>query len=77
MSDTKARDLDLTPVARVVATGLSPEIMGYGPVEAPKQALARTDMTVDDVDLFKLNEASAAEVFPSARDLGIAPTTTS
>ncbi|GAA1836419.1 acetyl-CoA C-acetyltransferase [Pseudonocardia ailaonensis] len=76
MSDTKARDLGLTPLARVISTGLtglSPEIMGYGPVEASKQALARAGMTVDDVDLFELNEAFAAQVIPSARDLGIDP----
>jgi len=76
MSDTKARDLGLTPLARVVSTGvtgLSPEIMGYGPVEASKQALARAGMTIDDVDLVEINEAFAAQVIPSARDLGIDP----
>ncbi|QIX53661.1 acetyl-CoA C-acetyltransferase [Rhodococcus sp. DMU1] len=76
MSDTKARDLGLTPLARVISTGvtgLSPEIMGYGPVEASKQALARAGMTIDDVDLVELNEAFAAQVIPSARDLGIDP----
>ncbi|GAA4552880.1 acetyl-CoA C-acetyltransferase [Pseudonocardia xishanensis] len=75
-SDTKARDLGLTPLARVVSTGvtgLSPEIMGYGPVEASKQALARAGMTIDDVDLVEINEAFAAQVIPSARDLGIDP----
>ncbi|WP_344739113.1 acetyl-CoA C-acetyltransferase, partial [Pseudonocardia halophobica] len=76
MSDTKARDLGLTPLARVISTGvtgLSPEIMGYGPVEASKQALARAGMTIDDVDLVEINEAFAAQVIPSARDLGIDP----
>ncbi|MCF7549928.1 acetyl-CoA C-acetyltransferase [Pseudonocardia sp. WMMC193] len=76
MSDTRARDLGLTPLARVVSTGvtgLSPEIMGYGPVEASKQALARAGMTIDDVDLVEINEAFAAQVIPSARDLGIDP----
>jgi acetyl-CoA C-acetyltransferase len=74
MSDTKARDLGITPLARIVATGvtgLSPEIMGYGPVEASKQALARAGMTVDDMDLVEINEAFAAQVIPSYRDLGI------
>jgi acetyl-CoA C-acetyltransferase len=74
MSDTKAAELDITPLARVVATGvsaLSPEIMGLGPVEASKQALARAGMTIDDVDLVEINEAFAAQVLPSARDLGI------
>ncbi|HSE71432.1 MAG TPA: acetyl-CoA C-acetyltransferase [Nocardioidaceae bacterium] len=74
MSDTKARELGLTPLARVVSTGvtgLSPEIMGLGPVEASKQALARAGMTIDDIDLVEINEAFAAQVIPSARDLGI------
>ena len=74
MSDTKARDLGITPLARVVSTGvtaLSPEIMGYGPVEASKQALARAGMTIGDMDLVEINEAFAAQVIPSYRDLGI------
>ncbi|MZD07622.1 acetyl-CoA C-acetyltransferase [Streptomyces sp. SID5785] len=74
MSDTKARELGLTPLARVVSTGvsgLSPEIMGLGPVEASKQALARAGLGVGDIDLFEINEAFAAQVIPSARDLGI------
>ncbi len=74
MSDTKARELGLTPLARVVSTGvtgLSPEIMGLGPVEASKQALARANMTIDDIDLVEINEAFAAQVVPSYQDLGI------
>jgi acetyl-CoA C-acetyltransferase len=74
MSDSKARDLGLTPLARIVSTGvtgLSPEIMGYGPVEASRQALARAGMTVADLDLVEINEAFAAQVIPSYRDLGI------
>ncbi|MGK5529888.1 acetyl-CoA C-acetyltransferase [Streptomyces sp. URMC 129] len=74
MSDTKARELGLTPLARIVATGvsgLSPEIMGYGPVAATQQALARAGMTIDDIDLVEINEAFAAQVIPSYRDLGI------
>jgi acetyl-CoA C-acetyltransferase len=74
MSDTKARELGLTPLARVVATGvsaLSPEIMGYGPVEASRQALARAGMTIGDIDLVEINEAFAAQMIPSYRDLGI------
>ena len=58
-------------------SGLSPEIMGLGPVEASKQALARAGMTIDDVDLVEINEAFAAQVLPSARDLGIDPSGTS
>lgn len=74
MSDTKARELGLTPLARVVSTGvsaLSPEIMGLGPVEASRQALARAGMTIDDLDLYEINEAFAAQVLPSADDLGM------
>jgi acetyl-CoA C-acetyltransferase len=74
MSDTKAQELDLMPLARVVATGvsaLSPEIMGLGPVEASKQALRRAGMSITDMDLIEINEAFAAQVLPSADDLGI------
>ncbi|MFG2451506.1 acetyl-CoA C-acetyltransferase [Streptomyces sp. M41(2017)] len=74
MSDTKARELGLTPLARIVSTGvtgLSPEIMGLGPVEASKQALRRAGLTVGDIDLFEINEAFAAQVIPSYRDLEI------
>jgi acetyl-CoA C-acetyltransferase len=74
MSDTKARDLGLTPLARVVATGvsaLSPEIMGLGPVDATRQALARAGLTIDDLDLVEINEAFAVQVLASADDLGI------
>ncbi|WP_019546969.1 acetyl-CoA C-acetyltransferase [Streptomyces sulphureus] len=74
MSDTKARELGLTPLARIVSTGvsgLSPEIMGYGPVEASRQALSRAGMSVSDIDLVEINEAFAAQVIPSYQDLGI------
>ncbi len=74
MSDTKAKELGLTPLARVVSTGvsaLSPEIMGLGPVESTRQALARANMTIDDIDLVEINEAFAAQVVPSYQDLGI------
>jgi acetyl-CoA C-acetyltransferase len=74
MSDTKANELGLTPLARIVSTGvtaLSPEIMGLGPVEATKQALGRANMTIDDIDLVEINEAFAAQVVPSYQDLGI------
>ncbi|MGO1946323.1 acetyl-CoA C-acetyltransferase [Brachybacterium alimentarium] len=69
-----AKELGITPLARVVATGvsgLSPEIMGLGPVEATRRALALADLTIDDIDLVELNEAFAAQVIPSAEDLGI------
>ena len=74
MSDTKAQELGLTPLARVVSTGvsaLSPEIMGMGPVESSRQALARAGMSISDIDLVEINEAFAAQVLPSADDLGI------
>ncbi len=74
MSDTKAAELGLTPLARIVSTavtGLSPEIMGYGPYEAVKLALKRAGKEVSDIDVFEINEAFAAQVVPSARDLGI------
>jgi acetyl-CoA C-acetyltransferase len=74
MSDTKAAELGLTPLARIVSTavtGLSPEIMGYGPVEASKLALQRAGMSIGDIDLVEINEAFAAQVIPSYRDLGI------
>ncbi|GAB1508350.1 acetyl-CoA C-acetyltransferase [Actinophytocola sp. KF-1] len=74
MSDTKAAELGLTPLARIVSTGvsgLSPEIMGLGPVEASRRALAKAGMTIDDIDLVEINEAFAAQVIPSYKDLGI------
>lgn len=75
MSDSKARELGITPLARIVASGVSalnPEIMGLGPIEASRQALQRAGMTIDSIDLVEINEAFAAQVIPSARHLGIA-----
>jgi acetyl-CoA C-acetyltransferase len=74
MSDTKARELGLTPIARIISSGVSaldPEIMGLGPIEACRQAMARAGMTIDDIDLVEINEAFAAQVVPSAKQLGI------
>ena len=74
MSDTRAAELGITPLARVVATGvsaLSPEIMGLGPVEATRRALTHAGMTIEDMDLVEINEAFAAQVVPSYQDLGI------
>ena len=76
MSDVKAAELGLTPLARIVSTGvsaLSPEIMGLGPVGASQQALRRAGMAISDIDLVEINEAFAAQVIPSYRDLGIDP----
>ena len=73
MSDAKAAAVGATPLARIVATGVSalnPEIMGLGPVDACRQALGRAGMTIDDIDHVEINEAFAAQVLPSADDLG-------
>jgi acetyl-CoA C-acetyltransferase len=72
-SDTKAKELGLKPLARIVSTGLSglnPEIMGLGPIEACRQAMKRAGMSADDIDLVEINEAFAAQVIPSAKHLG-------
>ncbi|GAF49515.1 acetyl-CoA C-acetyltransferase [Rhodococcus wratislaviensis] len=74
MSDTKAKALGLTPLARIVstaATGLSPEIMGLGPIEAVKKALAIAGKSISDIDLFEINEAFAVQVLGSARALNL------
>lgn len=74
MSDRAAAELGITPLARIVSTavtGISPEIMGLGPVEASRRALARAGMTMADMDLVEMNEAFAAQVIPSARQLGV------
>ena len=73
-SQEKARELGLTPRARIVATGvsaLSPEIMGLGPIEATRKALAIAGMSIGDIDLVEINEAFAVQVLASARELGI------
>jgi acetyl-CoA C-acetyltransferase len=74
MSDVRAAELGITPLARIVATGvsaLSPEIMGLGPVEAVRRALGHAGMTAADLDLVEMNEAFAAQVLPSCDDLGL------
>jgi acetyl-CoA C-acetyltransferase len=74
MSDVRARELGITPLARIVSTGvsaLSPEIMGLGPVESSRKALARAGLGIGDIDLVEINEAFAAQVIPSYQDLGI------
>ncbi|GAA2393969.1 acetyl-CoA C-acetyltransferase [Dactylosporangium salmoneum] len=76
LSAARARELGLAPLARIVATGvsaLSPEIMGLGPVEASRRALAHAGMSIGDVDLIEINEAFAAQVIPSYRQLGADP----
>jgi acetyl-CoA C-acetyltransferase len=74
MSDVRARELGIRARARIVSSGLSglnPEIMGLGPIEASRQALARAGLTMDDIDLVEINEAFAAQVLPSAKHLGV------
>jgi acetyl-CoA C-acetyltransferase len=74
MSDTRAAELGVTPLARIVSTGvsaLSPEIMGLGPVEASRRALALAGLSIGDIDLVEINEAFAAQVIPSYQELGI------
>ena len=74
MSDTKAKAMGLSPIARIVSSGVSalnPEIMGLGPIDACKQAMARAGMTIDDIDHVEINEAFAVQVLGSADELGI------
>jgi acetyl-CoA C-acetyltransferase len=76
MSDTRARELGIAPRARILASsvsGVEPEIMGVGPIEAVRKVLARAGMTIDDVDVMELNEAFAAQVLPVCRELGVDP----
>jgi acetyl-CoA C-acetyltransferase len=74
MSDVKAKELGLTPLARIVSTGvsaLSPELMGLGPVGAVERALRNARMSIGDIDILEINEAFAAQVLPSIDDIGI------
>jgi acetyl-CoA C-acetyltransferase len=76
MSDRRAKELGIKPIARVISTGLSalePEFMGLGPIDASKQALKRAKMSIDDIDIVEINEAFAAQVIPSARGIGVDP----
>jgi acetyl-CoA C-acetyltransferase len=76
MSEDRARELGIQPRARILAsavTGVEPEIMGVGPIEAIRRVLAQTGMTIDDVDVMELNEAFAAQVIPVCREVGVDP----
>jgi acetyl-CoA C-acetyltransferase len=76
MSETRANELGVAPRARIIASSVSaldPEIMGVGPIEAVRKVLAKTGMTIGDVDVVELNEAFAAQVLPVCRELGIDP----
>jgi acetyl-CoA C-acetyltransferase len=74
MSDERARELGLTPKARVIASAasaLAPEIMGVAPIRAIRAVLDRAGMSVDDVDLWEVNEAFAAQIIPIVDEVGI------
>jgi acetyl-CoA C-acetyltransferase len=76
MSEERARELGIRPRARIVASavsGVEPEIMGVGPIEAVRRVLSRAGMTIENVDVVELNEAFAAQVLPVSRELGIDP----
>jgi acetyl-CoA C-acetyltransferase len=76
MSDAKARELGVEPRARIVASavsGVEPEIMGVGPIEAVRRVLKQAGMTIADVDVVELNEAFAAQVLPVCREIGVDP----
>jgi acetyl-CoA C-acetyltransferase len=76
MSDTRARELGIEPRARIVASsvsGVEPEIMGVGPIEAVRRVLKQAGMTIDDIDVVELNEAFAAQVLPVCREIGVDP----
>jgi acetyl-CoA C-acetyltransferase len=76
MSEERADELGLKPRARILASsvsGVEPEIMGVGPIEAVRKVLAQTGMSIDDVDVMELNEAFAAQVLPVCRELGVDP----
>jgi acetyl-CoA C-acetyltransferase len=76
MSDAKARELGIEPRARIVASavsGVEPEIMGVGPIQAVRKVLEQAGMSIDDVDVVELNEAFAAQVIPVCREIGVDP----
>jgi acetyl-CoA C-acetyltransferase len=73
LSEDRAAELGLKPLARIVASsvsGLDPTIMGVGPIEAVRRVLAAAAMTVDDIDVVELNEAFASQVLAVSRELG-------
>ncbi|QBO35196.1 acetyl-CoA C-acetyltransferase [Periweissella cryptocerci] len=76
MSADKAAELGLTPLVEWEAStliGLDPNIMGLGPIKATEKLLAKTDLAVDDIDLFEINEAFAAQAVPVVAELGVDP----
>ena len=76
MSEERAGQLGLKPRARIIASsvsGVAPEIMGVGPIEAVRKVLKQAGMSIDDIDVMELNEAFAAQVLPVCREVGIDP----
>ena len=76
MSAERAEQLGLKPLARIVASsvsGVAPEIMGVGPIEAVRKVLKQADMSIDDIEVMELNEAFAAQVIPVCREVGVDP----
>ena len=74
MSEDKARELGLTPKARIIAStvaAIRPELMGLGPIPAIQALLKQTGMTMDDIDIVEINEAFAAQIVPCREDLNI------
>jgi acetyl-CoA C-acetyltransferase len=73
-SDEYAKSMGLIPIARIVewaVTGVSPEVMGIGPVPAVKKLLERTNLSLEDIDLFELNEAFASQAIAVIRELNL------
>ncbi|MDQ3981932.1 MAG: acetyl-CoA C-acyltransferase [Actinomycetota bacterium] len=76
MSAERAQQLGVTPLARIIASsvsGVAPEIMGVGPIEAVRKVLKQAGMSIDDVETMELNEAFAAQVLPVCREVGVDP----
>jgi acetyl-CoA C-acetyltransferase len=76
MSDERASQLGVKPLARIVASavsGIDPEIMGVGPIEAVRKVLKQANMSIDDIDVVELNEAFAAQVLPVCWEVGVDP----
>ncbi|OQB43572.1 MAG: Acetyl-CoA acetyltransferase [Candidatus Hydrogenedentes bacterium ADurb.Bin179] len=74
VAEERANDLGVTPIARLRGYGLGavePELMGYGPVPATRQALKRTGLKLDDIELIELNEAFAAQYLACEKLLGL------
>jgi acetyl-CoA C-acetyltransferase len=74
MRRDRAQELGLTPLARIVGfavAGVDPKLMGYGPVPATEKVLARTGISLQDIDLIELNEAFAAQYLAVERGLGL------